>query len=527
MRPSARSPLSARTRAAAGACGLFVTSFGLWLLLGSADQRTVTVVDDVVETVTPLLCGLVCAWVALRSRGRLRGAWAAMSVALLGWGSGQAVWNWYEIVAQRDLPFPSAADAGFLVFPVAAAVGLLLYPAGVGGARSKVRAALDGLLVALSLFVISWVVVLDSVFRAGGDNVLTFVIGLAYPVGDLVVVAMVLVALSRTSRGRVSLYLLAAGVLSMAVADTGFLYLTTSGDYQTGSLVDVGWVAAFCLIAVAALADLDVSSTGERRDRPSVPSQAGLLLPYVPFGIALIVAGPMIIAGQLDPVAVAVGVLLVLLILGRQLLTLLENRQLLVEIQSREDQLRHQAFHDSLTGLANRALFQDRLEHAVAVARRDLRQLSVMFVDLDDFKVVNDGLGHGVGDALLVAVAERLRGCLRQSDTVARLGGDEFAVLLERSAEEPAAVAQRFVDSLELPFLIGHKRIRASASIGVATQAADGEPADVAEMLLRHADIAMYQAKADGKGRYEVFTDGMTLAVSAAVDDVVEEVVGS
>jgi diguanylate cyclase (GGDEF)-like protein len=163
-----------------------------------------------------------------------------------------------------------------------------------------------------------------------------------------------------------------------------------------------------------------------------------------------------------------------------------------------ERELTHRAFHDSLTGLANRVLFQDRVEHAVARGSRDGGVVGVLFVDLDDFKVVNDTMGHSSGDELLVAVAQRLAGVLRPHDTAARLGGDEFAVLIE-DASSPAQleeVAERIVTALAAPFHLDSGQVNGGATVGVASTA---ESADAPE-LLRHADLALYAAKAAGKG---------------------------
>ena len=176
-----------------------------------------------------------------------------------------------------------------------------------------------------------------------------------------------------------------------------------------------------------------------------------------------------------------------------------------------EDQLRHQAFHDALTGLANRALFLDRVEHALARIRRaDSPVPAVAFVDLDDFKLVNDSLGHSAGDEVLRAVADRLRGCLRSGDTPARLGGDEFAVLLEDAPDSRAVVevAERILDALHAPVLVDGREVYARASIGIATRQG---PATTPEELMRNADLAMYTAKANGKGCIEVFEPSMHL----------------
>jgi diguanylate cyclase (GGDEF)-like protein/PAS domain S-box-containing protein len=178
-----------------------------------------------------------------------------------------------------------------------------------------------------------------------------------------------------------------------------------------------------------------------------------------------------------------------------------------------EDQLQHEALHDPLTGLANRALFTDRVTHALArVSRNGHEGLAVLFVDLDDFKVVNDSLGHAAGDGLLMAMAERIRACLRRQDTPARLGGDEFGILLEETdAQTAEQVAHRILDAISQPFAISGRQIFAQASIGIDLDGRRDAPAggSTAEELLRNADAAMYTAKARGKGRVEFFESGM------------------
>lgn len=174
-----------------------------------------------------------------------------------------------------------------------------------------------------------------------------------------------------------------------------------------------------------------------------------------------------------------------------------------------EAQLTHQAFHDPLTGLPNRALFLDRLAQALARARRADRPCAVLFLDLDRFKVVNDNLGHDAGDRLLVSVAERLGSCLRSEDTLARFGGDEFTVLLEGLADRGAVleVAERLGNALRRPVVLGGREIGVTTSIGIALYHSDS--ADSPEDLLRFADVAMYRAKSAGKDGYAIFYHGM------------------
>jgi len=179
-----------------------------------------------------------------------------------------------------------------------------------------------------------------------------------------------------------------------------------------------------------------------------------------------------------------------------------------------EDELKRQAFHDSLTGLANRALFSDRLEHALSRTRRFASKVAVLFIDLDDFKTVNDSLGHAEGDELLVAVAHRFAAALRSGDTIARMGGDEFAILIEDplDVEAPMELASRLLGTLDAPFEHAGKELFVRASVGVAVSSVHGETPDE---LLRNADVAMYSAKSSGKNRIEAFQPSMHTAALA------------
>jgi diguanylate cyclase (GGDEF)-like protein/PAS domain S-box-containing protein len=188
------------------------------------------------------------------------------------------------------------------------------------------------------------------------------------------------------------------------------------------------------------------------------------------------------------------------------------NTRDVTERKALEDQLAHRAFHDSLTNLANRALFTDRVDHALARTARRQEPLAALFLDLDGFKSINDTLGHAAGDEMLITVAARLQQCARDGDTVARLGGDEFAILLEDIRDESATarVAERVLAALSRPMRVRGKEVVIGASIGISVS---GEGVDTVDELLRNADIAMYMAKGAGKGRYEIFEPSMHLEV--------------
>jgi len=203
--------------------------------------------------------------------------------------------------------------------------------------------------------------------------------------------------------------------------------------------------------------------------------------------------------------------------LGEQTGIALGRARLHRALREREARLSHQAFHDALTGLPNRALFLDRLEHAMARASRSGRQLAVLFLDLDRFKQVNDTLGHAIGDELLVTVTALLRGCLRDADTLARFGGDEFALLLEdvEDLTEALRVADRLLATLAPALPVAGRDLVMSTSVGIAlSTGADDTPAD----LLRFADVALYRAKDAGRGCYEVFYPGMDGAALARLE---------
>src|SRR5215208_870069 len=184
--------------------------------------------------------------------------------------------------------------------------------------------------------------------------------------------------------------------------------------------------------------------------------------------------------------------------------------QAVTQLETLQEQLHHQAFHDPLTDLPNRALFMDRVRRELGRAHG---QVAVLFVDVDDFKTVNDSLGHGVGDALLISIAERLRSCVRPGDVVARLGGDEFAVMLPDVADpvgQGRTIASRILDGFKLPVAAGTELVSVHLSVGIAASLQSGGDSDE---LIRNADVAMYQAKSKGKGRFEVFEPSMADAI--------------
>jgi diguanylate cyclase (GGDEF)-like protein len=177
----------------------------------------------------------------------------------------------------------------------------------------------------------------------------------------------------------------------------------------------------------------------------------------------------------------------------------------ITERKLNDERIRHLAQHDTLTDLPNRALLKDRLQQAMSYAKRDKQRVALMFIDLDRFKPINDSMGHVVGDWLLKEAANRMRACVRESDTVARVGGDEFVVLLRTvdSAEDAVLVAEKIRNVLNKPFELAQQSLQISCSVGLALYP---DHAQTENELLDYADIAMYRAKQLGRDKVEIFT---------------------
>jgi diguanylate cyclase len=484
-----RAPVLDRRLATVALAYLGTTAFvGVWLWQSWGGPYLTRLVDDVASLAGVLFAAGCAGWAARAATGRARRGWLAMMAGLLAWAVGEVIWAWYEVwLRYEQAPSPSWADAGYLLFPIGAGLAVLLLSVNDMG-QSRMRLVLDGVIVAVSVFVISWVTVLESVFHAGGETRLALAVSLAYPIADAVIIT---IAWSRAAAAyRPSMALLVGGLLLIAASDSAFAALTAVGGYYTGNVIDLGWMVGCGALGVAAL-----RSIGERPVDPtmsSISSRSRLLVPYLPLVLAFSV-GMAEALPQLRSVGLAAaGALLVAAVLARQFLVLVENRRLLADVS-------RLAFRDQLTGLPNRVLFLDRLEMAVARRRRAQSPLTVLCLDLDNFKKVNDDLGHPAGDELLIRVAHRLTGSLRSTDTVARLGGDEFAVLIEGSVDDGLAAAERVLGAFEAPIVIEGVALAVRPSVGLTLCTADTPEATVDE-LLRHADLAMYAAKRAGGG---------------------------
>jgi diguanylate cyclase len=482
---------------------LTVMAYLVWIWLKPGGEFGATIGGGVIATATPLIAGISCVRAGLRTAGSDRWGWCLLGAAMWSWVLGNVGWLTYTVLSPAGPPFPAATDIFFIaLIPLALAGAAALGGLGRGG----IGALLDGLVITGSLLFVSWVTVLGPLFQAGGqDAVFSFFI-LAGPIGDIAMASMVFILLARADRQRRPvLALVGCGMLALAVADSGFSYMIQQGAYSSGNLAMVGWIIGFLLIGAGARRRSHVSTVAPAAG----DSPLWLALPYVPLGVALVTSVATYAArGALGPFLYFLSTVLVLLVIVRQLIALRDNVLLTRSLRSTLGELKHLAFHDPLTGLANRALFHDRSDHAVQQPATPLSP-AVLYIDLDGFKQVNDRLGHAAGDALLVAVAARLHNCVRPTDTVARLGGDEFAVLLTGvdSITGINTVAERIVRVIGEEFIVNGEPVSIGASVGVARNEPDN--LDARDDLLRRADLAMYAAKMQGKRRYLTFEPHM------------------
>ncbi|MDQ2755498.1 MAG: GGDEF domain-containing protein [Actinomycetota bacterium] len=454
--------------------------------------------DDLGQLLAAAVAAVSCGWRARRSAGRAARSWWWLAAGTGAWALGESAWSYYELSADRQTPFPSLADAGFLLFPVLSAVGLFRWPSAVLEGTTRWRTLLDGALVAGALLILSWVTALGTTVHAGGASTFGYAVSLGYPLSDLVLLTLTVVIVAHARQTRSGLTLLAVGVACLCVADSGFAYLTAVERYATGSAVDVGWFGGFLLIALAAYGARPPASHDPGDTWARLESTPRAMLPYLPAGVGLTIALTSQLTGRGDQVTLSAAAFVTAALMGRQLLAVLDNRALVRQVLVAQQELRHQAFHDPLTGLANRAMFGDRLRHSLDLHQRDLRPLSVLYCDLDGFKNVNDTYGHDAGDIVLRSAAERLIAVTRTGDTAARIGGDEFAILLEDGGD-PHEVAVRIFAAFAQPVSVGQGFVPLATSIGIAVLS-PGEATPTAETLLQRADRAMYSAKRTGRG---------------------------
>jgi diguanylate cyclase len=443
-----------------------------------------------------------------RNKPANKRAWMFIAAALGSFLTADVVYYVLELKSSMgEAPFPSIADGFYLgMYPIMS-VGFLMLLRSISPGRD-VAGMVDAGLVAVATFAVLGILYMDTYLTDESSSLGGRLISIGYPVMGVCLLA-VAVRLAAAARLRQPTFIfITGGIVSLIIADVIYGILNAAESFTTGGFADGFWLGFYVLIAAGALHPSMADKIEPRENPHGTITQARLALLFL---VVLTVPVIDIVWGEpFDKVFTTTASMIMFT------LVLIRLMGLMAVVQVNERRARHDSLHDSLTGLANRALFGERVESFVN--QRDDGIVSVLFVDLDDFKFINDSLGHQVGDELLIAVASQLQGCVRDNDLVARLSGDEFAVLLESAVDrqDAVAVAQRVQDSLVAPVLIDGREVSISASVGIAVERRSS--IERAETLLQAADTAMYQAKRNGKGRFEFFEQTMHLQAIERLD---------
>lgn len=433
-----------------------------------------------------------------------RAPWVVMAVGLGIWVVADAVGSWWALTIGTD-EFPTAADPVYLVgYPVVAA-GLVLLIRGRSQPRDS-AGLLDSLILTTSLAALSWILLTRPVIATYADSPAAAVIAASYPVMDIVLAGMVVRLLTTPSGRTRSFRLLVYALILLIIADSASTALSML-TYEASEPLDLFWLASYLAWGAAALEPSMTSLSAPTAATPQQFTRARLAA----LTVAVLIP-PLTLAAQaalgLPPTIWAVvvfSIIAVLLVVARMNLSIRQIQAANAEVAAAQAELTHQAAHDPLTGLANRAQAMNLITGALSRGQRSGAVVGLLFIDLDGFKQVNDTLGHPAGDEVLRVVARRMQEAVRAGDVVARLGGDEFVVLLEPLDEQASgqAVAERIIGVVTEPMRLanGHQ-VRVGASVGLAI--AQDAHTD-ADRLLQEADLAVYRAKWAGRGRIEVF----------------------
>ncbi|MEU4162422.1 bifunctional diguanylate cyclase/phosphodiesterase [Actinoplanes sp. NPDC026670] len=420
----------------------------------------------------------IATWIGLqRNAPQRRGGWQVIVLGLALSGIGDLIFALYSLDGTNP-PFPSVADAAYLVAHLAIAAGAAML-----AARSGRTAFLDSAVILAPFTSIAWLLVVNPLVTEGGTALARFV-AVSAPASTLVVLYCALALALGVELRAPGVRWLVGGLIAWFVSDALYTHQVLTGTYVEGKLIDLGWMAMPILIATAGLHPSMVYTKPRRSTVSTLTVTRALTL----FGAALMLPSLHVFWEPGSDTALVVGTWMSVALVALRLIAPIHD-------------LARRVGHDALTGLANRALLMDRLALALASLPPDgTARVGLLFCDLDHFKNVNDSLGHDAGDQLLVAIANRLHGAVRPGDVACRLGGDEFVILMPSVGEdEAAAVADRVAAELARPMrLTDGSEFFASLSIGLRTT--DQLNADP-ESLLQDADTAMYQAKAAGRGR--------------------------
>ncbi len=566
MRATVSSPLKRSFWYCAGLILLYNSVFFVWHLIRPGSQDLFFAVNDWAQMIGQVLMIPFCMygvgrlWSRARASGgsdrtvRSNGRWVPvlLGFSLVSESMGLGIYAYYEIVLHQFAPFPSWADAGLLGAYPFLLLAILLLPTRPMSGVARMRVLLDGLMIMTAVVTFSWYFILGPTLLDGDETIVARMIGTAYPLADLVLILCLLLLSFRVSDAtlRPMMHILSAALVVIIITDSFYDYQTLHSAFEAGSWLEQGWLMGYMLLGLAAQAmppgeavrEVPVETSSHqlpsRQETADVPSLRRTLLPYafVP-AVMLLAISIWNIGASDDNLEAGVyvgGAILIGLVLVRQIFSTWETnayakrtRQLNVALHVTQADLQTKnhalseanarleslATTDPLTGLPNHRALIAAIEQELNRSRRHLYPCTLLFMDLDHFKAINDGYGHSAGDAILREFASTVQSLLRGIDTLGRWGGEEFVVILpETGTEDALIVAERVRAAIAVHTFQMGGGLRLTCSLGVAAYPADAQER---EELVVASDRAMYGAKMLGRNQVRVASDPAILALDA------------
>jgi diguanylate cyclase len=515
-----------------------------WLYLFRENNALKIVGGDLLSFFAPFIASIWLFLIVKKTKNRGNYFWLFLFFGTLSLCIAEGIWDYYELILKRGVPFPGWADLFYILQIVFYLFAFLYKLYEKKESYSMLRFLFDIVIIMIVTTTLSWRFILQDIFTDPSLTNTALLVSAAYPIGDLVLIfgAVSMLLSSNEILPKKVLLFISAGLFFQIFADIAYMYLIAGELYESGSLLDPLWPLAGMLIGLSGFYSSEEDSKNKKKQNSSIhKNQLGIKRQLIPYA-AIIILLSIWYVEQSSADSLLIGLLLSsLLVLIRQVITIIQNNSLLLQLQHLNEELEekvsdrtkelsvknkqltrmikhmeHIAYHDGLTGLPNRRMFEAKLTEAIKKAEKEKNLAAVLFIDLDRFKNINDTFGHGFGDLLIRNVAQRLRKGVENRFIVSRQGGDEFTILLDSvsSIEYVQQIAERISKLSQKSFLIEEQEIRTSFSIGIAIYPMDGENV---ESLLKNADAAMYRTKELGKNNYTFYHNEMNELMSNKV----------
>lgn len=511
---------------------IYLLLYYSWLIYFDRNEEMLKIGGNAFQLIAPIISAYWLFSECHRRKGRERLFWLSFGLGNIFYIVAQLIWNYYEWILHIDAPAAGLADIIWCLQYVAYFIGMLLKRLDLSGEGKTLKLLLDILVVMVVAATLSLEYIIDPILKTSdGWEVFIYIF---YPVGDLGLLlgALTIAYASEKASSHSLNTLLSLGIVAQIIADTYYSYAAPLGKYHTGNLIDPIWALGLLLIGTAVLNEDKVASGAVLKKELAIihlPATQRSVIDYIYF--ALPYAGViflfllMLTRVVLDVIFIGVCISVGMLII-RQIITLIENGDLLAKykiltneldskVKERTQELEYLAYHDQLTGIPNRRYFETNLKEIITRSKIYHHSFALLLLDLDRFKQINDVMGHGMGDYLLIEMANRLTYSVVERAKVFRLGGDEFTILIpDTNEKEVEELARNINKAVSRPLLLDDEVVKISTSIGISMFPDNGDNPDT---LFKQADVAMYEAKSAGKDNYQFYRNEMKTKISKRI----------